>query len=283
MSHVIVVGADGSAGGTAAVEWAADDAARAKAPLRIVFAVDREPHQIVKYPIPDLGDTLNRSAEKVLGEAEMTARKRRPDLDITTEVSQDAPAVMLRAQAEDAAEVVVGSRGLGGFARAVMGSVSIHVAGQAHGPVVVVRSSPDTTHGEIVVGIDDSTACEAAIAYAFEQAGLRASTLRAVYVWQLPVNAYVAEFGYDPERVSALHRQIAADKLQPWREKYPQVTVIEDVYSAHPVDALTDASERADLVIVGSHGRGAIGSVVLGSVSRGVLHHARSAVAVVRP
>ncbi|GAA3525486.1 universal stress protein [Nonomuraea rosea] len=283
MSHVIVVGADGSAGGTAAVEWAADDAARAKAPLRIVFAVDREPYQIVKYPIPDLGGTLNRSAEKVLDEAEMTARKRLPDLDITTEVSQEAPAVMLRAQAEDAAEVVVGSRGLGGFARAVMGSVSIHVAGQAHGPVVVVRSSPETTHGEIVVGIDDSTACEAAIAYAFEQAGLRASTLRAVYVWQLPVNAYVAEFGYDPERVSALHRQIAADKLQPWREKYPQVTVIEDVYSAHPVDALTDASERADLVIVGSHGRGAIGSVVLGSVSRGVLHHARSAVAVVRP
>ncbi|WP_336215241.1 universal stress protein [Nonomuraea sp. LPB2021202275-12-8] len=283
MSHVIVVGADGSPGGTAAVEWAADDAARAKAPLRIVFAVEREPYRIVKYPIPDLGDALNRSAEKVLGEAETTARKRQPDLDITTEVSQDAPAVMLRAQAEDAAEVVVGSRGLGGFARAVMGSVSIHVAGQAHGPVVVVRSSPETTYGEIVVGVDDSTACEAAIAYAFEQAGLRAGTLRAVFAWQRPMHAYMPELDYDMDEVAAMQRRIAADKLRPWRKKYPQVTVIEDVYTAHPVDVLTDASKRADLVVVGSHGRGAIGSAVLGSVSRGVLHHARCAVAVVRP
>ncbi|MEU4835596.1 universal stress protein [Streptosporangium sp. NPDC023615] len=283
MSHVIVVGADGSAGGNAAVAWAADDAARMKAPLRIVCAVDRQPYQIARYPGPELSDALDRGAQKVLAEAETTARERHPDLDITTEAVQEAPAAALRAQAEGAGEVVVGSRGLGGFARAVLGSVSDRVAGYTHGPVVVVRSSPQTAHHEIVVGIDDSTACEAAVGYAFEQADLRACTLRAIYAWQPPVHTYVSETDYDMEEVRALQRRIAADRLQPWREKYPQVQVVEDLCCAHPVDALTDASDRADLVVVGSHGRGAIGSAVLGSVSRGVLHHARSTVAVVRP
>jgi nucleotide-binding universal stress UspA family protein len=283
MSHVIVVGTEGSAGGTAAVQWAADDAARMKAPLHIVFAVDHQPHRFTKYPNPELTDALHRGAEKVLVEAASIARQRHPGLDITTKAVEGAPAATLRAQAEGAIEVVLGSRGLDGFARALLGSVSNDVAGHTDGPVVVVRSGPETARGEIVVGFDDSTACEAAIGYAFEQADLRTSTLRAIYAWQLPVQVYVSEINYNLEEVHALQRRIAKDKLQAWREKYPQVRVVEEVYCAHPVDALTDASDRADLVIVGSHGRGAISSAVLGSVSRGVLNHAHSAVAVVRP
>ncbi|WP_327590196.1 universal stress protein [Nonomuraea sp. NBC_00507] len=59
--------------------------------------------------------------------------------------------------------------------------------------------------------------------------------------------------------------------------------MIEDVQRAHPVDALASVSAMADLVVMGSQGRGAIGTVMLGSVTLGVLHHARSSVAVVRP
>ncbi|MBG0830106.1 universal stress protein [Planomonospora sp. ID67723] len=282
MSDPVVVGTDGSAAGSAAVEWAADDAARMRAPLRIVFALDRSPYDIPKFSTREWGDALTRNAEKVLTEAETLARERRPEIEVTTQAIEGAPAVVLRDQADGAAEIVVGSRGLGGFAGAVLGSVSVHVAGHARGPVVVVRAGLRTAHGEIVVGIDDSPQCDPALAYAFEQAVLRGATLRALYAWQAPVHAYAPEIVYDMDEIRRAQHQVAAAKLASWRQTYPQVKVVEDVRSAHPVEALNAASEKADLVVVGSHGRGALGSLALGSVSRGILHHARGAVAVVR-
>ncbi|MFI7154627.1 universal stress protein, partial [Nonomuraea sp. NPDC050022] len=74
----------------------------------------------------------------------------------------------------------------------------------------------------------------------------------------------------------------ADEQLASWRERHPQVNVIADVRCAHPVNALATAGDRADLLVVGSHGRNAIESIVLGSVSRGVLHHAHCTVTVVR-
>ncbi|MEU4541517.1 universal stress protein [Streptosporangium sp. NPDC023825] len=282
MSDPVIVGTDGSAAASAAVEWAADDAARMRAPLRIVFALNFLPYDIPKFSTPEWEDPLTRNAERVLAEAEALVRERRPEIEVTTQTIEGAPPVVLRDQAVGATEIVVGSRGLGGFAAAVLGSVSMHVAGHARGPVVVVRSGPRAVHGEIVVGIDDSPQCDPALAYAFEQAALRGATLRALYVWQAPVHAYAPEIVYDMDEIRRAQHQVAADKLTSWRQTYPQVKVIEDVRSGHPVEVLTAASKEADLVVVGSHGRGALGSLALGSVSRGVLHHARGNVAVVR-
>ncbi|MGN9847421.1 universal stress protein [Nonomuraea sp. H19] len=283
MNPVIVVGVDGSAAATAAVEWAADDAARAAARLLIVHAVDRSPYETARFPALGLGDAVTLSAESVLADAEAVARKRQPGIDVTSELSQGAAAAVLRGQAGNAAEVVIGGRGLGSLPGAMLGSVSTHVAGHARGPVVVVRSDPDTSHGEIVVGLDDYHACEPALAYAFEQAMLRASTLRAVYTWQLPNHAHVSETIHDLDQIHADQCRIAAGILKGWRQQYPQVAVVEDIRRTHPVDALVSASEKADLVVVGSQGRGAIGTVMLGSVTLGVLYHGRNSVAVVRP
>ncbi|MEO3860343.1 universal stress protein [Acrocarpospora sp. B8E8] len=283
MKDVIVVGVDGSPASLAAVEWATDDAVRTRAPLRIVFVLDRYPYEIVKFPDHNLGDQLTRSAARILDQAEQTANARRPGMAVTTEVIEGRPAEVLRELAAGAAELVVGTRGMGGFARALLGSVSTHVAGHAPGPVVVVHRLPETTRGEVVVGVDDSPACEPALAYAFEQARLRGSAVRALHAWQLPVHAFAPEISYDMDEIRTAQHAVVAGLLDRWREEYPDVKVIEDVHSAHPVEALVDASGGADLLVVGSHGRGALGSVVLGSVSRGVLHHAKCPVAVVRP
>ncbi|MEV0999517.1 universal stress protein [Nonomuraea sp. NPDC050202] len=283
MNHVIVVGADGSEAATAAVEWAADDAARAGARLRIVHAVDRTPYEIAKFSVPGEGDVIVLSAQSVLSDAEAVARKRQPGIDVGCELLQGPAAAALRNQAGDSAEIVIGGSGLGGFPGAVLGSVSTHVAGYAHGPVVVVRSGPDTAHGEVVVGLEDYHACEPALAYAFEQAMLRASTLRAVYAWQPPAHAHIPESAYDLDEIHATQCRTAAVILRGWQQRYPQVPVIEDVCRAHPVEALVSASAQADLVVVGSQGRGAIGTVMLGSVALGTLHGARNSVAVVRP
>lgn len=284
MNGPIVVGTDGSSSATAAVEWAADEAARKELPVRIVHAVDRLPYDIPHYPIPGALDRMMRSGQQILHQAEQIVRARQPGVDVSADMITGSPASVLRIEAGNASEVVVGSRGLGGFAGMLLGSVSQHVAGheEVAVPVIVVRPGPTAVHGEIVVGFDGSPESEAALAYAFEEARLRHSRLRAVYAWQLPIYVYAYGTPYNSDEVGQAQQKFALGTLAAWQDKFRDVTVVTDSVCAHPVAALVEASAQADLLIVGSRGNGAIGAVVLGSVSRGVLHHAHCPVAVVR-
>ncbi|WP_431895225.1 universal stress protein [Nonomuraea sp. bgisy101] len=278
---MIIAGFDGSAAAKAAVEWAADDALRMGMPLRIVHAVDRWPYQIAALPVQEWPDTMARAGEKLLADAEAIARARQPAVAVDTRLVQGAPAAVLLEAGGEAAEVVVGSRGLGGFAGMLLGSVSMHVAGQARRPVVVIRGAQGPVRGEIVVGVEDTPNCVPALAYAFEQAKLRGSMLRALHAWQLPVHLYSPGFVYDMDDIRNRQLKVVAETIAACRKEYPDVKVVEDVRQAHPVEALTEASAVADLVVVGSHGRNALERSLLGSVSRGALHHARCPVAVV--
>ncbi|WP_338089939.1 universal stress protein [Nonomuraea basaltis] len=269
---------DGSAPSAAAVEWAADDALRTGAELRIVHVLDRRPYEITRFLVSDQEDRLRKAAGKVLQAAEATARARQPTVEVSTRLAEGVPAAVLREQ--EASELVIGNRGVGGFAGALLGSVTMEVAAQANCPVIVVRAEPREKVGEIGVGVDDSDTCEPALGYAFEQARLRGATLRLIHAWQVPVHAFAPEILYDLGEVRAAQREAVGTRIAAWRARYPEVNLVEDVQNVHPVDALTSAA--CDLIVVGSHGRGALGSLVLGSVSRGVLHHARCPVAVVR-
>ncbi|MBO4273442.1 universal stress protein [Microbispora triticiradicis] len=282
MPGQIVVGTDGSPAATAAVRWAADDAARRGCPLRLVSVVDHWAYGIPKFPTSG-GDPLTRHAERALAAAEAVVREHRPEVRISAEIVEGVPARALRDKGEEAVEIVLGSRGLGGFAGLVVGSVVFHVAGHAPCPVVVVRPGWSGGRGEIVVGVDDSPECDPALAYAFEQARLHGCGLRAVHAWRLPVHPLAPEITYDVEEAREARRRVAAEKLAGPRRGYPEVPVHEEVVYGHPVDALIQASRAAGLLVVGSRGRGALGSVMLGSVSRGVLNHAGCPVAVVRP
>ncbi|MFI7149706.1 universal stress protein [Nonomuraea sp. NPDC050022] len=279
---MIVVGVDGSMVARAAVEWAVNDALRMGESLRIVHAVDRSPYQIGRFPNAAVPDALLREGQRILREALALAHERQPEVEVTTWDIEGAPAEVLREQAKGAAEIVLGSRGLGGFAGALLSSVSTHVAGHVGCPVVVVRGDHRPVRGEVVVGVDDSPGCEPALAYAFGQAGLRGAVLRVVHAWQLPVHAYAPGVPYEMDEVRGAQQQIVRDRVGMFTGGYPQVTVVEDVRPALPVEALTDASAGADLLVVGSHGHGTVSAMLLGSVSRGVLHHTRCPVAVVR-
>ncbi|WP_062433644.1 universal stress protein [Herbidospora daliensis] len=277
----VTVGVDGSATSLAAVEWAADDAARRGAWLRIVHVVDRSPYELADSP--ELDAALADVACRIMSEAEKAARDRRPGLPMRLENVEGRPADVLRRLADESAGLVLGSRGMGRTAGSILGSVSMQVAGHATGPVIIVREPPGRRAGEVVVGLDDTADCPAPISYAFEQADLHGAEIRALHAWSLPTHPYAPEIEFDLNAVRAGQRAVATSQLATFRTRYPQLPVFDDLRSAHPVEALVDASREADLVVVGSHGRGRAGSMVMGSVSRRVLRHARCPIAVVRP
>jgi nucleotide-binding universal stress UspA family protein len=206
------------------------------------------------------------------------------NVQVTTELLAGNVIDSLVGESASADSMVVGSRGLGGFAGLMIGSVSMGVAGYAGCPVVIVRGSSGAQHGRVVVGDDGSPCAQVALAYAAEQARARGVPLHVTYTWQMPVTPSHPA-GFSAVRASSSEQEVrmAAERLSAWREKNRDIEVAGEQVVGHPAEALIKAGETADLVVVGSRGLGGFASAVLGSVSRTVLQHAVCPVAVVRP
>jgi len=283
MTAHTVVGVDGSSPSDSAVEWAVDDAIRRGCALKIVYACESWPGDIPLQTPPGFRDSIVEYGLQTLERAATLARERAPHLEVDTLLGAGPVIEVLRREAEDAEQVVLGSRGLGGFTGLLLGSVSLTLAGRAAAPVVIVRGTPARTYGRIVVGFDGSDHSAVALEYAFEEAARRGAELRAIHTWQMPIVGPGA-LVYTPmvEDILTAQQQLCADTLTAWREKYPTVEVEQTLVCGHPVGVICEASATADLVVVGSRGRGRAGSALLGSVSHGVLHHAHCPVAVLR-
>jgi nucleotide-binding universal stress UspA family protein len=215
-----------------------------------------------------------RAAEEVLAAAVGQARACAPELDVRPVLDVHAPAVALLRHAAAAALVVVGSRGRGGFAGLLLGSTSLQVAMHAPGPVVVLRPataerSPGPSAGRIVVGIDGSPQSTCAVRFAVGRAHVCGAELTAVRVRQ-------------SQHTRRQDRALPADCLDPWRRRFPDVDIEEKTVVGNVGSALVDESAGADLLVVGSRGRGGFRGLMLGSVSHTCLHHAHCPVAVVR-
>ncbi len=276
MDTKIVVGTDGSPEANVAVDWAAEDAERKGSSLRVVHVVDHARYSVPRLSPLDLKDQLIKAGQELLEHTAQGVREARPGLKVMTQLMVGHPVAGLRVMSEDAIELVVGTRGLSGLTGAVLGSVSVGVAGHANGVVVVARQAP--AGEEVVVGVDGSRAGGPALAHAFAEAELRGRPLRVVHAWEVPIHF----ISFDRDAALDAHTRTLRELLAPWREERPDVDVIEDLACAPPTSALVTASKRASLLVVGSRGRGGVKSAVLGSVSHGVLHHAHCPVAVVR-
>jgi nucleotide-binding universal stress UspA family protein len=272
MNGYITVGVDGSAPANAAVDWAAADAHRRNLSLRLVHVCEQWVANVEEATAP---------CRAALAAAVDRARALAP---VTTAfLIGNAVEVLIKESAE-ADTVVLGSRGLGGFAGLVLGSVSIGVAGHAAGPVVVVRSPGEPERAEVVAGFDGSEELEIALEFALDQARARGDGLRVVYTWQIPIypahtgpyaGLMTDNWGNDSEGIRR--------RLETWQELNLDVPVRISTRCEHPVPALADAAREAALVVVGSRVHGGFASALLGSVSHGLLHHADCPVAVVRP
>ncbi|MFF5211087.1 universal stress protein [Streptosporangium sp. NPDC000396] len=285
MARPIVVGVDGSTPSFQAASWAGQEAALRDAPLRIVHAALRWAYDVPLAPQPPTwGAGAEAAAQEMLHQAAVHAQAGRLRLEVTTEIVDGGAPEALVTAAEEAQLLVVGNRGRGGFAELLLGSVSRYVAARAPCPVAVVRQPHAGERGEIVVGVTGQPGEEPVLDFAFHEATLRRATLRAVHAWKHPATRAPGDIQplvYDVEGVGEEETRLLAEITAGWREKFPDVTLIEHVVHEHPAKALIEASEDADLVVIGAHS-GARALLGLGAVAHAVLHHSRVPVIAVR-
>ncbi len=276
--HAVLVGYDGSPDSHRALDWGMDAARQRGLPLHVLVAGGSgshlPPEQQGTYEMRITG--LEREVRQVT--AALGSRA-------STAVSTAAAAPALLEAAENASMIVLGAQGHGRIAGVLVGSVSQHVSRHAPCPVVVVRHRHTRDSTRVVVGVDGSADSSAAVAFAFDHAGRTGAALQVVYAFR-PHVLPPGEVGVTAHRglvdETAVGERLLAEVVAGWSEKYPDVQMSTETVPVPPARALTDASDRAALVVLGSRGRGAFSGLLLGSVSQDVLHHAHCPVAIVR-
>lgn len=288
--RAVVVGVDGSEGSHAAVRWAAPEAVRRGLPLRLVHAaVPTHLPTMRSFAATATADWRD-AARKVAGDGVDTARRAEPTLAVEPSVYlNQSPAQALTGEAGSAELLVLGARGNGGFGALTLGSTAIQVLQLATSPVVVVRepdpaTTPGSAAGQVVVGVDGSVVSRLAARFAFGEAAARGVGLTVVHAWSKPWHPALrsVEVPTDWPLPEADSASMLAESIAVGREDFPAVAVTDRLVEGRPAEALVDLSGGAELLVVGSRGRGGLAGLVLGSVSHAVVHRAQCPVAVVR-
>ncbi|MGB5113156.1 MAG: universal stress protein [Mycobacterium sp.] len=283
----IVIGIDGSAASKVAVEWGARDAAMRNVPLTLAHVVTGLGGTWPTAPLPaGIGEWQQRQGREFIANAVQVAReatRASGTPDINTEMYYSAAVPTLVDLSKGAEMLVVGRRGHTGLGN-LLGSISAGVVQHAHCPVAVIHdedpSMPHRAQAPVLVGIDGSTVSELATAIAFDEASRRQVDLIALHAWS---DAGVVDFpGMDWATMKASADEILAERLSGWQDRYPGVTIHRDVVCDRPAHQLIEKSQDAQLVVVGSHGRGGFAGMLLGSVSAAVIQSARIPVIVAR-
>ncbi|HYO02367.1 MAG TPA: universal stress protein [Mycobacterium sp.] len=290
----IVVGVDGSSSSTAAVAWAARDAEMHNVPLRVVHVV--APLTYVAegwsaFPTDVYSQFQEEQASRILEQAHKVAvEAAAPDRasQVTSEVLHTPTVPGLVDLSKTADMVVVGCRGEDAVAGALLGSVSSGLVHHAHCPVAVIHDEDPMSRASqapVVVGIDGSPTSELATEIAFDEASRRGVDLVALHAW-----TDMGPLGFPPTDMAPIEwrnfkeqeEEVLSERLCGYQDRYPDVTVRKVVVSDRPAPRLLEQAENAQLVVVGSHGRGGFTGMLLGSVGRTVVHSARIPVIVAR-
>ncbi|WUJ70136.1 universal stress protein [Kribbella soli] len=280
---VIHVGIDGSWRDTGALEWALQESLLRQEPLQAVHVIDERLRRTAGWE-PDLVDD---AAMDLINEVQKHLDASPGALDHEAGLMIGPPARILSEAAANSRMLVVGRRGTGAFKRLLIGSTSEVVASRASVPVVIVPEywKPSDHAGPVLVALDDGDDNAAVMEFATAAACERKLPIRILHVWDLP-----AVFSWDAVNSAGISSEwaeharrhfenIAAD----WHQKYPDLTIQVDVRRGHPVDGVVTAAEESDaqLLAIGTHHHTQLASMLLGSVTRGVLHHTGCPLAVV--
>jgi len=280
--HPIVVGVDGSVGSRAAIGWAIDEATRRRAPLELVHS-----WRPMYRPTRDTaGDSEAELVARdhgawLLAAAAGSVTASAPELAVTTSLLRGRPSAVLLDAAAKAQLLVVGARGIGGYAGLSLGSVSLHAVSHSASSVVVVRSTREV--GPVIVGIDGSAESKIVLRAALDEARLRSSPL--LVMCALFVHSR-AEGVLDRKRAFAAAQANANYALEQLlssiSSEYRGLDISQTQPIGYPAEVLANASMNAQLLIVGSRGGGGFAGMKLGSIAHAVVHNAHCTVMVVR-
>ncbi|MBJ7336106.1 universal stress protein [Mycolicibacterium sp.] len=284
----IVVGVDGSPTSDSAVAWAAHAASQRNVTLTVVHVAPALSVNWSPDPVPrELATWQANEGRQILADGSKiaeTATGNDGRLRIATELFIAMTIPTLVDLTKEAEMIVVGSRGISALGRSVMGSVSSGLVRHAHCPVAVIRDEeavgPGVATKPVLVGIDGSPTSELATAIAFDEASRRGVDLVALHAWG-ERGSYAAP-GLNRPVLEQEETEVLAERLAGWQEHYPDVSVRRLVAHGQPARLLVEASEDAQLLVVGSHGRGGFAGMLLGSVSSAVVQVVETPVIVAR-
>lgn len=279
----VVVGVDGSDESLEAMRWACSEAARRGTDLDVVHAWSY-PYPGSRTGIAEARELMRSHAARVL-EHSVEALGDSGDVDVEAHLVEASPIEALRHMSTDADLVVVASRGRGGFASLVLGSVSASVAGHTRCPTAIVRHDQPPAQ-RIVVGVDGSETSARALQFAVDEAALDGSSVEVVHVFHYPYETPVpfptATAPPPSAEMTAAALEVAeraiADATIP---SGVTVTAIARTGAAHA--GLLDVAEGATMLVVGSHGHGGFARVLIGSVAMACAHHSAGTPVVVVP
>lgn len=281
----VVVGYDGSDGSARALEWATQEARLRGLPLEIVAVWD-EPTVDVGMGAgsvvdPNLALVLEKRAQDIAAEGAALVS----DLPVTGRAVAGPAAAALIEMSHDADLIVTGSHSKRGVAEILLGSTSDQVATHSTCPTLIVRPKP-IENNRLAVAVDSSEPSERALDWAFDAASRRGWKLRVIHAWDVHVVGFDVDDSTYPEggildEVKAAETRLSSEVLAGHRAKYPDVEVEVLIDRGNTDRVVLDASRDCDLLVVGSKGHGALTSMLLGSVTHRVLHHATCSVAVV--
>ncbi|MFF7331271.1 universal stress protein [Streptomyces sp. NPDC090306] len=290
----VIAAVDGSDDSLRALEWAVEGARRRGAPLRVVharqYAAWAQPDVLVAGPPdPETDEVLDQVRTLLTGRTDPPA--------VQYVVTEGAPGAVLPELGADAALLVLGSRGRGGFTGLLLGSNGMAAARDADCPVVVVPRADREAHGDgpaepgprVVVGVNVDSPDEATLAFAAAEATLRDARLDVVAAYAWPVQTWAAPGelvppALDEDAVANETRTLAEGFLAPHRERHPDLRAGVRAVPGDAAGNLVAASRGADLVVVGRHRRRLLAPArMIGSVTHAVLLHAACPIAVVPP
>jgi len=284
----IVVGVDDSPAAKAAVEWAAHDAELRSISLTLVHAVSPNLTTWQEGPLPPgLAEWQKNHGRRLLEDAVKIVEKachHGGPTQIHTKVSPSAAVATLTDLSREAELIVVGSSGTSGWQGRTLGSLSSGLIRHARCPVAITHdddpASPQQLQAPVLVGIDGSQGSELASAIAFDEAARRGVGLIALHAWS---DVDVSDWpDLDWRLAQAMSKDLLTERLAGWRAQYPKVKVRQIVVRDRPAHQLVTHSAEAQLLVVGSHGRGGFSGMLAGSVSESVAQLARTPVIVVR-
>jgi nucleotide-binding universal stress UspA family protein len=286
----IIVGVDGSAASHQALRWAAYEARRRNAAMLIVSCypalAHASPYGAVYRAAAEI-ELLEAEAHRLVDAARTEVQTIDPKIVVDTRTTMAPPVTGLLESVSAGDEIVVGSGSHTGPLDGLLGSVANGVAHRAHVPVVVVppKSATGDEMSKIVVGVDGSPESLGAMEWAYDEAERSGASLTVLHAWLYP---------YSTELIptSEMHRQMLIDATHELQASVDELGAkltdgsvdVNPVVREHsPAEALLTEADEADLIVVGSRGRGGLRALLLGSVSRTVAQHSTCPVAVIRP